>query len=110
LKALSDAADAEDRTEKHPVTPGPLTPARELLGAMLLETGKNQEALVAYEAVLHKEPRRLNATLGVAKSAERVGDTAKARQYYALAAELAADASVSRPDVLAARAFAAKGG
>jgi hypothetical protein len=109
LKGLSDAADAEDRTEKHPVTPGPLTPTRELLGKMLLERGKYQEALVAYEAVLVKEPRRLNATLGAAKAAEGAGDGAKARQYYAAAADLASDASVSRPDVLAARAFLAKG-
>ena len=54
LKALSAAADAEDRTEKHPVTPGPLVPARELYGAMLLERGMAKDALAAFEATLKK--------------------------------------------------------
>jgi hypothetical protein len=50
LKVLSTAADAEDRTEKHPVTPGPLAPARELYGVMLLDRGMAKEALAAFEA------------------------------------------------------------
>ena len=54
LKLLSAAADAEDKTEKHPVTPGPLAPARELNGAMLLDRGMANEALAAYEAVSKK--------------------------------------------------------
>src|SRR5437667_3522585 len=64
LKALSAAADAEDKTEKHPVTPGPLAPARELYGAMLLDRGMAKEALAAYEAVFKKEPNRLAAYVG----------------------------------------------
>ena len=59
LKTMGDAADAEDKTEKHPVTPGQLTPARELYGAMLLQAGKPVEALAAFEATMHKEPNRL---------------------------------------------------
>ena len=54
LKAMSAAADAEDRTEKHPVTPGVPTPARELYGTMLLERGMAKEALAAFEATLKK--------------------------------------------------------
>src|SRR6185295_8053851 len=61
LNAMSAAADAEDRTEKHPVTPGVPTPARELYGVMLLDRGKPTEALVAFEATLKKEPNRLHA-------------------------------------------------
>ena len=72
LKAMSAAADAEDKTEKHVVTPGPLAPARELYGAMLLERGKAKEALAAYEAVLKKEPNRLAATVGAANAASKV--------------------------------------
>ena len=64
------AADAEDATEKHPVTPGVLKPARELYGVMLLERGNN-EALAAFEATLKKEPNRLGASVGAAKAAER---------------------------------------
>ena len=73
LKAMSAAADAEDKTEKHPVTPGVLAPARELYGAMLLERGMAKEALAAFEATLKKEPHRLGATIGAAKAAEKVG-------------------------------------
>ena len=52
LKAMSAAADAEDQTEKHPVTPGVPTPARDLYGTMLLERGMAKEALAAFEATL----------------------------------------------------------
>ena len=71
LKAMSAAADAEDKTEKHPVTPGPLAPARELYGAMLLDRGMAKEALAAYEAVLAKEPNRLATYVGAAKAADQ---------------------------------------
>ena len=76
---MAAAADAEDKTEKAPVTPGPLAPARELYGAMLLERGMAKEALAAFEATLKKEPHRLGATLGAAKAAEKLGDAGKAR-------------------------------
>jgi Tfp pilus assembly protein PilF len=108
LKAMAAAADAEDKTEKAPVTPGPIAPARELLGAMLLEHGMAKEALAAFEATLTKEPHRLGATLGAAKAAEKLGDTAKARAYYAAAVALAENADPVRPDIAAARAFVAK--
>jgi tetratricopeptide (TPR) repeat protein len=64
LSAMSAAADAEDKTEKHPVTPGVPKPARELYGEMLLESGMAKEALAAFEATLKKEPNRLGATVG----------------------------------------------
>src|SRR5262249_54919242 len=82
LKAMSAAADAEDRTDKHPVTPGPLAPARELYGAMLLERGMAKEALAAFEATVAKEPNRLNGIAGAAKAAQAAGDTAKAKANY----------------------------
>jgi hypothetical protein len=107
LKTMSDGADAEDKTEKHPVTPGQLTPARELYGAMLLQAGKSADALAAFEATLRKEPNRLDATLGAADAAAAAGDNAKAKQYYAAATALASDASVDRPAVIKARAWLA---
>src|SRR5439155_8965428 len=88
LKVLSAAADAEDKTEKHPVTPGVPIPARELYGAMLLDRGMAKEALAAFEATLKKEQNRLGAALGAAKAAARAGDQAKARQHYATAITL----------------------
>jgi Tfp pilus assembly protein PilF len=105
---MAAAADAEDKTEKSPVTPGPIAPARELYGAMLLERGLAKEALAAFEATLEKEPHRLAATLGAAKAAEQVGDAGKAREHYAAAVALAAGADPVRPDIAAARAFVAK--
>jgi tetratricopeptide (TPR) repeat protein len=107
LKTMSDAADAEDKTEKHPVTPGQLAPARELYGEMLLQASKPADALTAFEATLRKQPNRLNATLGAADAAAAAGDGAKARQYYTAAVALASGASVARPEVAQARAFLA---
>ena len=81
LATMTRAADAEDKTEKGTVTPGPLAPARELLGAMLLQDGAYADALAAFEATLKKEPNRLNATAGAEKAAMMAGDAAKARSY-----------------------------
>lgn len=103
LKALSAAADAEDKTEKHPVTPGPLAPARELYGTMLLDRGLANEALIAYEAVLAKEPNRLATYVGAAKAAIKLGNTEKARQYNAKVIALTRDADSQRPELIELR-------
>ncbi len=108
IRTLGAAADAEDRTEKSPLTPGPIIPARELYGAMLLERGMAREALAAFEATLKKEPNRLGATIGAAKAAEKAGDVAKARQHYAAVAALTENADPVRPEVAHARAFMAR--
>lgn len=108
LTAMSAAADAEDKTEKHPVTPGVPRPARELYGVMLLERGKPAEALVAFEATLKKEPNRLGAYVGAAKAAEKAGDQAKAKQYFAKVMEIAAGADEDRAEIAEARVFLAK--
>jgi tetratricopeptide (TPR) repeat protein len=105
LKAMSAAADAEDKTEKHPVTPGPPKPARELYGAMLLESGHPEEALAAFEATLKKEPNRLGAYVGAAKAAEKAGDKAKAREYSKKIVSVAGDADEARAEVAGARSF-----
>ena len=89
LATLSQAADAEDRTEKSVVTPGPLAPARELYGAMLLERAMAKEALAAFEGTLAREPNRYNAIAGAAKAAERLGDRSKANGYNAKLVALA---------------------
>ena len=100
LKAMSAAADAEDKTEKHPVTPGPLAPARELYGAMLLDRGIAKQALAAYEAVIKKEPNRLATYVGAAKAAAKAGETEKAKQYTSKIASLTKEADTQRPEVL----------
>ena len=76
------AATLEDRTEKNAVTPGPLAPARELLGEMLLEFKQPAEARKEFEATLKKEPNRFRAVYGAARAASLTGDRAAARRYY----------------------------
>jgi len=63
--------DAEDLTDKSAVTPGPLAPARELYGFMLLESGRSKDALAAFEAVTKKEPNRFLALYGAGKARRR---------------------------------------
>ncbi|HSS83101.1 MAG TPA: tetratricopeptide repeat protein [Reyranella sp.] len=108
LKAMSAAADAEDKTEKHPVTPGVPKPAREFYAGMLLESGMAKEALAAFEATLKKEPNRLDAYVGAARAAEKADDPAKAREYYEKVVTVASDADKTRADVNDARVFLAK--
>jgi tetratricopeptide (TPR) repeat protein len=107
LKAMSAAVDAEDKTEKAPVTPGPLAPARELYGVMLLERVMAKEALAAFEATMSKEPNRFNGYVGAAKAAQALGDTAKAKATYEKLVALAAGTDSGRPTLAAARAFVA---
>jgi tetratricopeptide (TPR) repeat protein len=108
LKAMSAAADAEDKTDKHPVTPGVPTPARELYGTMLFERGMAKEALAAFEATLSKEPNRLGATLGAGAAAQQAGDSEKAQAHYAAAVALTETADSVRPQIAQARAFVEK--
>ena len=105
LSAMSAAADAEDKTEKSIVTPGPLAPARELYGIMLLERGRAQEALAAFQAALVKEPNRYNGLAGAARASEALGDTVKAKAYYEKLLALASSGNANRPEVGTARRF-----
>ena len=107
LKAMSDAADAEDRTEKHPVTPGVPKPARELYGEMLFDSGNAQDALTAFEATLKKEPNRLGALAGAARAAARLGDASKARDYFGKVVEQAGNGGNTRIEVADARKYLA---
>jgi hypothetical protein len=108
LNAMSAAAAAEDKTEKHPVTPGVPKPARELYGEMLLESGNANEALGAFEATLRKEPNRLGAYVGAARAAEKSGESNKAQQYFNKVIAIADAADSTRTEVAEARAFLAK--
>jgi hypothetical protein len=103
LAAMRTAVEAEEKTEKHPVTPGPILPARELLGDMLLQAGNAKEALAAYERSMQVEPNRFRGLAGAARAAEAAGDKAKAKQYYERLLALAADGD--RPVLKHARAF-----
>ncbi len=66
LELMRSAADLEDATLKHPVTPGEVLPARELLAEMYLADGNAASALEAYKTDLVTHPKRLNALKGSA--------------------------------------------
>ena len=103
LVLMRSAAEREAGTEKHALTPGPLAPARELYGAMLLERGMAREALAAYEAVLAKEQNRLAAYVGAARAAAKAGSADKAKQYTAKVMSLTRGADSQRPEIMALR-------
>jgi tetratricopeptide (TPR) repeat protein len=107
LTMLRAAADAEDATDKSAVSPGPLAPARELLGEMLLEAGDAAGALAAFEASMAKEPGRFRGAFGAARAAEAAGDAARARAHYARMLEIARDADSPRPEIERARTYLA---
>ena len=83
ISLMRSAAQLEESTDKHPVTPGPVLPARDLLGDLLADSNKPEQALVEYEASLKLAPHRLHALHGAARSAELAGKRDLARTYYA---------------------------
>jgi tetratricopeptide (TPR) repeat protein len=101
------AADLEESIEKHPVTPGMVLPARELLGDLLLEQGRPAEALQAYEATLKHSPRRFNSIAGAMRAAERAGDGAAAVRHARELLALSAKADSPRAGITEARRIAA---
>ena len=107
LALLRQAADREDATEKHPVTPGPIQPAREMLAELLLETGRAAEALAEFEKSHKVEPNRYHGLAGAARAAEQAGDRARARRYYEQLVTLTKTADTERPEVVQARKFLA---
>jgi len=82
IASMTQAATLEDTTEKSAVTPGPLAPAHELLGDMLMEAKRPADALKAYETALQKEPNRFRSIYGAGHAAELAGVALKARSYY----------------------------
>lgn len=108
LRLASEAADLESTVEKHPVTPGPILPARELLGDLQMEMGNPEAAQRAYETTLEEEPRRARALHGAARAAEAAGDPEAAGGHYDELLELLSDADPDRPDLNAAREWEAR--
>jgi len=105
LALAKEAADAEEVTDKHPVTPAELLPARELEGDMLLLTGRPVEARTAYRATLARERNRARSLFGVARAAELAGDRRAAAQGYREYLRLMAKADGDRPELATAKAF-----
>lgn len=100
VKVMRDAADLEESMDKHAVTPGPVTPAREMLAEML-RRDQPKQALAEYEAVLKISPNRFNALYGAAIAAETAGDRAAANKYFRRLTDFAV--GDDRPELVTAR-------
>ena len=105
LTLMKMAAKLESQTSKHPVTPGEVLPADELLGDMLLALNKPKEALDAYEVNLKGHPHRFNGIYGAAVAAKQIGNTEKATSYFKQLIELTKDSNSKRPELEEARTF-----
>jgi hypothetical protein len=81
IRLMREAADMEDATEKHIVTPGPLAPARELLGEMLMDIGEHRAAYGEFVKTLEREPGRRKTLQGAIMAAEKAGDAGNANKY-----------------------------
>lgn len=82
IRLMQIAADMEDKTEKHPVTPGEVIPAMEQLADLYLEANQPAKALETYEQDLSKRPNRFNTLYGAAYAAKISGNNIKAKSYY----------------------------
>ncbi len=105
IKIMTEATELEKGTSKHPVTPGALLPALEILGDLLMVSEKYKEALEIYELNLETHPQRFNGIYGAGSAAEKLGEKEKAAQYYKALLALSADNSNERKELLAAKAF-----
>jgi tetratricopeptide (TPR) repeat protein len=108
LRIMRAAADLDDATEKHPVTPGAVLPAREQLGELLLELGRPAQALSEFEASLKRAPKRLGGLYGAARSARLAGNQDMAKRYFAELAQVTEGSDGSRSEVMEARTFASQ--
>jgi len=102
LTTMRDAADREDRTEKNAVTPGPIAPARELLGYMLIAAKRPADALAAFDITLAKEPNRYRALAGALEAARLTGSRDAVSKYLAPLRTLTSKADVPRRPEIAA--------
>jgi hypothetical protein len=107
IESMREAADREDRTEKHVAMENRLSPMRELLGELLLEARRPAEAAQEFESSLRTTPNRFRSLAGAGQAADISGDRARARIYYQQLLALASDADSERPALTRAKEFLA---
>ena len=107
LQLMRAAAEAEEASDKHPVTPGNVVPSRELLGEMLMALNQPQQAQAEFERSLKRDPNRFRGLYGAARAAQAAGNRQAAREYYAKLDKLAAARDSERPELKQAEAFLA---
>jgi tetratricopeptide (TPR) repeat protein len=108
IELMRSAVAVEESTYKHPITPGQLLPARELLGDLLMATNQPSLALAEYEAALRTNPNRFNSLYGAARSAELAGISSKATAYYRQLLDISKAAEVERQEISHAKLFLAR--
>ena len=108
LRLMRAAADLDDATDKHPVTPGAILPAREQLGELLLELKQPTAALQEFEISLRSAPNRFNGLYGAARAAKLAADQNKAKTYYGKLVTLVRGADSARPEIEEAKAYLAR--
>jgi tetratricopeptide (TPR) repeat protein len=104
-RLLRAAAELEDSTDKHPVTPGAILPAREMLGDLLLELKRPMQALKEYGVALQTAPNRFNSLYGAAYAAELAGNQQKARIFYTKLMKCCGNANGRKNELQLAKAF-----
>jgi tetratricopeptide (TPR) repeat protein len=108
LRVMRESADLEDSVDKHPVTPGSVLPARELLGDMLVLMERHSEALEEYEESLRISPNRFNSLYGAGRAAELAGDLNKAKSFYSKVVQITIGIESDRQRFIKAKAFLSK--
>ncbi len=108
ISLMTSASEMESMTSKHPVTPGEILPADELLADMFLVLGKPLEALAVYELNLERRPNRFNGIYGAASAARLSGNIEKAAIYYDSLIKLTGNIDSDRPEITEAKAFLKK--
>ena len=105
IELMKTAVDYESRTTKHPVTPGEVLPANQLLGDMYMELNDPEHAISAYEADLINHPKRFNSIYGAAISAKELGNTEKATMYFKELMELVGKTKSDRQELEEAKDY-----
>src|SRR5271166_2421372 len=105
VEQVRAAADLEVTMDKHPATPSPVFPAREMLADLLLELNQPDAALAEYKEVLRTDPNRFRGILGTARAAKQSGDAAAAHDAYQKLVALSKQATPERPELAEAKAF-----
>lgn len=105
IALMREAAEMEYATSKHPVTPGEVLPAGELLGDLLLAANKPAEALKVYEYDLKLHPNRFNGIYGAASAANKSGNKKLAAKYFRQLVELTENSATTRQEVVQAKEF-----
>ena len=106
-QAIAELRSEAEKEESVGDEPGTL-PAREMLGDLLLELKRPEQALTEYEADLKFNPNRFDGLYGAGQAAEMAKATDKADQYYAQVVKLCAGSSSDRPELAKAKALMAK--